>query len=42
MINDCCGILKDVIERDICESDLKNIINGYIKKNYEVLWFLFF
>lgn len=42
MINDCRGIPKDVTERDIYESDLKNTINGHIKKNYEVLWFLFF
>lgn len=35
MINDCRGIPKDVTERDICESDLKNTINGHIKKNYE-------
>lgn len=42
MINDCRGIPKDVTERDICESDLKNTINGHIKKNYEVLWFPFF
>lgn len=35
VINDCRGIPRDVTERNIYESDLQNIINGHIKKNYE-------
>lgn len=42
LINDCRGIPKGVTEKDIYEKDLKSIINGHIKKNYEVFFSYFF
>lgn len=35
LINDCRGIPKDATEKAIYEKDLKSIIKGHIKKNYE-------
>lgn len=42
LINDCRGIPKGVTEKDIYEKDLKRIINGHIKKKYEVFYSFFF
>lgn len=41
-INDCRGIPKDAKEKAIYENDLKSIIKGHIKKNYEVFCSYFF
>lgn len=42
LINDCRGIPKDATEKAIYEKDLKSIIKGHIKKNYEVFCSYFF